>query len=197
MTREEIEFFDRISETWDEEEVLSTPSKIKEILDVIHVEEAMTILDLGTGTGVLLPYLAEIVGVDGRIMAVDISEGMLSKARKKYGQISQVEFLLLDFEQERISGEFDLILLYCVYPHLHFPKETLNRLLRENLSNRGRIVIAFPTDENFINNIHKEKKAESDMLPSAHDLAMRLREWGMKARVVSSSTDRYIVEITR
>lgn len=197
MTKEEIEFFDRISDTWDEEEVHSTPPKIKDILKEIHVGEAMRILDLGTGTGVLIPYLAEIVGADGRIMAVDISEGMLSKAKKKYGNIKQVEFLLLDFEQERIAGEFDLILLYCVYPHLHSPRSTLKRFLQENLSGRGRIVIAFPTDEKFINAIHKEKKAESDILPSAHDLAMRFQEWGMKASVVGSSPERYIVEITR
>lgn len=197
MTKDEIAFFDRISETWDADEVLSTPRKVQEILSEIGIGRGWSVLDLGTGTGVLIPFLAGAVGQEGSVVAVDISSGMLAKAERKYGHLANVSLLKRDFEAEPLEGSFDLILLYCVYPHLHQPEDTLKRLVRDNLKREGRIIVAFPTDENFINSIHKERKAESDMLPSAPRLATLFGEWGLDAGVVSYGPEEYIVEIRK
>lgn len=196
MTTEEILFFDRLSETWDDNEVLSTPDKILEILSELDIRKGMEILDLGTGTGVLVPYLSSMVGDNGKVTALDISEGMLGQARKKYGNVANVTFILQDFEKEDVSGKYDLVLLYCVFPHLHFPEQTLKRLALTNLKEKGRIIIAFPTDENFINNIHKERKAESELLPSAPRLSSQLRRGGFESSVIRYDEKHYLVEIS-
>lgn len=196
MTTEEILFFDRLSETWDDNEVLSTPDKILEILSELDIRKGMEILDLGTGTGVLVPYLSSMVGDNGKVTALDISEGMLGQARKKYGNVANVTFILQDFEKEEVSGKYDLVLLYCVFPHLHFPEQTLKRLALTNLKEKGRIIIAFPTDENFINNIHKERKAESVLLPSAPRLSSQLRKVGFESSVIRYDERHYLVEIS-
>jgi ubiquinone/menaquinone biosynthesis C-methylase UbiE len=39
------------------------------------------VLEIGCGTGRNLPYLREAVGPEGRIYGVDLSAGMLAKAR--------------------------------------------------------------------------------------------------------------------
>lgn len=196
MTTEEILFFDRLSEIWDDNEVLSTPDKILEILSELDIRKGMEILDLGTGTGVLVPYLSSMVGDNGKVTALDISEGMLGQARKKYGNVANVTFILQDFEKEEVSGKYDLVLLYCVFPHLHFPEQTLKRLALTNLKEKGRIIIAFPTDENFINNIHKERKAESELLPSAPRLSSQLRKWGFESSVIRYDERHYLVEMS-
>lgn len=195
MTTEEILFFDRLSSTWDDDEVLSLPEKINEILSATGVSEGMSVLDLGTGTGVLVPYLSAMVGQTGEVVALDISEGMLRRAISKYGDLKNVSFIKKDFENEDVAGRYDLILLYCVYPHLHFPETTLKRLVSSNLNEGGRIIIAFPSDEKFINNIHKERKAESDILPSAPLMSSRFNEWGMNSSVIKYDPGHYIVEI--
>ena len=182
MTESEIEFFDRIAPDWDANEVRSTPERIRHILSRLPISRGMKILDLGTGTGVLVPYL---------------SEGMLNQAIEKFGQIPNVEFLRLDFEEEQIPGKYDLVMLYSVYPHLHFPDQTMEWLFRMNLTKDGRIIIAFPSDEHFINHIHGEKKAESDMLPDAHTLAHRISAWGYRAEVLSATPDAYIVSVSK
>lgn len=197
MTVEEIEFFDKLSATWDDDEILSTPERISDILSWLDIKRNDKILDLGTGTGILLPYLVERVGLNGEIVAVDISYGMLSRAIEKYSKFDNVRFVRKDFEEERMEGKFDLILLYSVYPHLHHPERTLRTLLHDNLNTGGRIIVAFPTDEVFINNIHRERKAESDLLPSADDLAERFRSWGLCAKPIACTSSRYIVEICK
>ncbi|MDE5794206.1 MAG: methyltransferase domain-containing protein [Muribaculaceae bacterium] len=195
MNQSEIDFFDALAPSWDENEIRSTPERVKNILNKLSISKGMDVLDLGTGTGVLLPYLSDIVGPEGHVTAIDLSEGMLSIARKKYGHLENVEFLKLDFEEEQIPGKYDIAMLYSVYPHLHAPADTLEWLFKMNMKPNGRIVIAFPSDEVFINNIHHERKAEHDHLPTAHTLAEMIRNWGFRAEVLAATPDEYIVEI--
>lgn len=195
MNQAEIDFFDSIAPTWDANEIRSTPERVRSILSKINIRKGMDILDLGTGTGVLVPYLSEMTGENGHITAIDLSEGMLNLARKKYGSLRNVEFLNLDFEEEQIPGKYDIAILYCVYPHLHAPAETLEWLFKMNMKKDGRIVIAFPSDEKFINDIHHERKAEHDHLPPANTLAEMINHWGLKADVIAATSDEYIIII--
>lgn len=192
------EFFDKIAGTWDENEVLSTPIKINQVLDFFDLHENQDILDLGTGTGVLLPFITQRIGENGKILAVDFSEGMLSQAKRKYSNLTPTpSFMNLDFENDLIPGQFDRIILYCVYPHLHSPVETLKWLEKVNLKEEGLISIAFPTGPDFINNIHKERHSDSDILPSAEILTQYLVSNGLDAYVASDSEECYVVNIRK
>lgn len=190
-------FFDALAPIWDENEKLSTPEKIDEILDLIGINKGDAVLDLGTGTGVLLPYIATKIGNTGKITAVDFSDGMLERAKKKFSELTpKPEFLNLDFENETIPGEYQHILLYCVYPHLHTPVETIKWLQKVNLRPGGDIIIAFPCSNEFINNIHKERHSESGDLLSPSQLKEQLENNGIKAQVISDTQESYIVKIT-
>lgn len=195
MNQSEIDFFDTLAPSWDENEIRSTPERVKDILGKLPIAEGMDIIDLGTGTGVLVPYLSETVGQSGHVTAIDLSDGMLSIAQKKFGHLPNVEFLKLDFEEEQIPGKYDIAFLYSVYPHLHAPADTIEWLFKMNMKPEGMIVIAFPSDENFINNIHHDKKAEHDHLPPAHVLAEIIKNWGYKTEVVAENPDEYIVTV--
>lgn len=106
-------------------------------------------------------------------------------------------FLNLDFETETVPGTFDRIILYCVYPHLHEPIDTLKWLRTVNLSKNGIITIAFPSGPDFINSIHRQKHSESDILPPAHKLAEELRLHGLDAMVAHADDGSYIINISK
>ena len=197
MEKEEIEFFDRLAPEWDANEVRSTPDRVKKILGKLGIEKGMKVLDLGTGTGVLVPYLSEMVGPEGEVKAIDLSEGMLKIARQKYGKLPNVEFLKLDFEEEQIPGIYDIVMMYCVYPHLHTPFETIEWIFKMNMADNGRIVIAFPSDEKFINNIHHERGSDSDHLLPAPKLAEKICSRGMNAEVLAYNDEEYIIQLSR
>ena len=193
MKQAEIDFFDRMAPDWDSHEVNSTPARVREILSLLPWRRGMSVLDLGTGTGVLVPYLAE---KGCRVLGIDASDGMLGRAEEKFGRLPGVEFVRSDFEESPVEGRFDRVMLYSVYPHLHHPEQTLQRLLRDNVAEGGDIVIAFPSDEHFVNGIHRRRKAESDLLPTADALARRISGWGMHAEVVAATSRAYVVRIS-
>lgn len=195
MDQTEIDFFDRLAPQWDANEVRSTPERVRSILGKLGISKGMSVLDLGTGTGVLLPYLSEMVGNEGRVVGVDLSEGMLSRAEKKFGKLPNVDLKKIDFEEEPLPGEYDVVMFYSVYPHLHSPEQTLKWLFKMNVKPGGRAVIAFPSDEKFINEIHHERGSDSGHLPPAHVLAGLIGSWGFKTTVVASTPDEYIITV--
>ena len=196
MNIDEIDFFNRIAPHWDNDEILSTPEKVNSILNKLPLKEGDDVLDLGTGTGVLIPFLRERIGKTGTITAVDGSMGMLELAIKKYGDFENVNFIFADFESTIFTSKYNIIMLYSVYPHLHYPEATLKDLIN-NLKPDGCIIIAFPTDEKFINDIHRNRKAESDLLPPASELCECFQSWNLSSEVISATNDEYIIKIMK
>ena len=70
-------------------------------IDELHLSSGDTVIDLGTGTGWNLPYLAEQVGQEGRVIGVDLSEGMLARARRRVdaAALSNVELIRADLRE--------------------------------------------------------------------------------------------------
>lgn len=102
------------------------------------------VLDVGTGTGVVANHAASIVGPEGRVVGVDLSEEMLCAARSEAGKLGlgNVEFRKMDAEHLDVpDGSFDHVYSLCAI--LHFPDASralaeMNRILRPG----GRLVVS-------------------------------------------------------
>ncbi len=55
-----------------------------------------TVVEMGCGTGVYLPYLREDVGVDGRVLGIDITGPLLERARTRAAEYENVDVVLGD-----------------------------------------------------------------------------------------------------
>jgi phosphatidylethanolamine/phosphatidyl-N-methylethanolamine N-methyltransferase len=98
------------------------------------------ILEVGIGTGMSLPYYART----SRICGVDISEPMLSKARKRVAELglTNVEGLwVMDAESMSFPDEsFDVVVAQHVVTTVENPEATLDELARV-LKSGGEIVL--------------------------------------------------------
>jgi len=66
------------------------------------------VIDLACGTGKLSAALAARVGPFGRVLGVDLSPGMIERARREYPDLVQLEFLVGDALDVPVGdGEFD------------------------------------------------------------------------------------------
>lgn len=192
------EFFNGMAPNWDAfAEVL--PDKIRHIIGLSMLRRGDSVLDVGTGTGVLLPYLEEAVGGDGRICAADIADGMLAIAKEKHRQYDNIDYLHLDVENDQVPGQYDCVTVYGMYPHLERPFETLEWLYKVNLKPGGHIVIAFAEAKERINGIHhhNDGSVHSMKLEAGEAHAAKLTAYGLPVDYVEDDDDYYIIRIAR
>jgi ubiquinone/menaquinone biosynthesis C-methylase UbiE len=88
-------------------------SVAKKLISHAKLQKGQKVLDVATGTGIVALNAAEIVGVSGKVIGVDISSGMLSYAKDKLAisGLQNVDFIEADAEKLNFSDDsFDVIL---------------------------------------------------------------------------------------
>jgi len=160
----QVDFFNSIAEKWDST-IKVDEKRINKLLSQISITNGDSILDVGTGTGVLIPFY-NAINKDGKVTGIDISQGMLNIAKRKFTQLNNVKFKILDVENEFIEEKFDKIVLYSMFPHLNNKVETIKKLVNNNLKENGKLLIAHSDSREFLNNLHinTDERVSEDVL---------------------------------
>ena len=77
----------------------------REAVELLRLRRGQTVLDVPTGTGASLPLLRERVGPYGRLVGVDYSPGMLSKARSKMTDAGWRNVDLVEADARTLNAE--------------------------------------------------------------------------------------------
>lgn len=188
---EDIEFFNSVAERWDE--ICHHPQdKINYIMDKIQLKNGYKILDIGSGTGVAIPFLQKRIGKEGSIVALDIAEKMIELSKKK-NIYANVDFVVEDFYKYNPSEHFDCILAYSCYPHFKDKEAFFNKAF-SILKTGGKIVIAHVESREKINSRHKEieTRLTSDKLPEVNITAEILRKANFNIAYTEDNSEYYI-----
>lgn len=111
------EYFNQKAGEWDSLLSEETIQCLSTIIKELAIKPGSHILDVGTGTGVLLPFLVEAAGKDGRVVALDIAEEMLARAKAK--NIENVEYVLGDITCTPFEhNTLDEIICNSCFPHV-------------------------------------------------------------------------------
>ncbi len=114
-----------------------------ELVKAIGVRPGMTVADIGTGTGYMLPYLSEAVGAAGRVYAEDIFDDFLARARQHAEEkgLKNIEFIKgNEHSPELPAGKFDVVMALDSYHHYNYPQDMLAGF-RRALKPGGRLAI--------------------------------------------------------
>jgi len=172
--------------------------RIEKVLSVLQLKQGDTVLDIGTGTGVMIPFIREQVGHYAPIVAVDSSEKMLREASLRFPNAG-VSFVRADVERDRLGGRFNAILLYSVFPHFRYPVDTIARLVTDNLYCGGRLLIAHSQSREQLNEMHKrisDKVFARNLLPVAEQVA-QFTEIGLSVASFDETDEYYYILLQR
>lgn len=105
--------------------------KPAELAAALGIKPGMTVVDLGTGVGYMLPYLSPLVGNGGIVVAEDIHKDFLDQARAlvEKDKLANVRFVLGTEQDPNLPARSaDLILVLDAYHHFDYPERMLAKL---------------------------------------------------------------------
>ncbi len=123
-----------------EREKWQMPAKVVETL---QLKRGQTVADLGAGTGYFVPHLAEAVGKNGTVYAVEVEPNLIAHLleRAEKEGLTQVVPVLTSKDAPRLPhGRLDLVLIVDTFHHLDYRPDYLAKLAKV-LTPRGRIVV--------------------------------------------------------
>jgi ubiquinone/menaquinone biosynthesis C-methylase UbiE len=174
-------YFSKAADSWDKR--FHTPklsSFLGKLVLQFGLEQGQNILDVGTGTGVLIPYLIRAVGLEGSVTAVDYSEKMIQVCKKKHLHLKNVSIKLGNIEETAFPTEsFDTVICFGVFPHLENKKKALrniNRILKPD----GKLIIAHALSSEELKTHHNNSSSTvmHDMLPEETKMKKLLEKTG-------------------
>jgi ubiquinone/menaquinone biosynthesis C-methylase UbiE len=189
-------FLNQHAPNWDEFRTERDKGRLTELVRRIIPRSA--ILDTGTGTGVLLPYLLKALGSQGRVIALDYAELMLSRARSKDGFGERVDFIQATVADIPLRSEiFDLIVCYSSFPHFEKKIRALKEM-RRVLKSGGRLVICHTSGRSEINRIHRNEPCLTrHILPAPEELYGLLRQAGYREIRINERDNDYFAQAFR
>ncbi len=178
------DFFDQRAEVWDSKQNDQTFATIKLILDRAEVQSTDTLLDVGCGTGVLIPFFQK-KGVR-QIFAVDFSREMVRLCKEKFPTCRVIE---ADYEKPLFKPEtFSKIFVFNCFPHFRHPYDIFERSF-SYLKTGGLFVIAHSMSREDINIHHKlaGQVVENDILMPDLRFQDYFKRAGFKDVIVENS----------
>jgi ubiquinone/menaquinone biosynthesis C-methylase UbiE len=124
-----------------------------ELLKELGIASGMTIADVGTGVGFMLPYMSQVVGPKGKIFAEDIFPDFLAKAKAHAAKLklANVEFVAGNERDAKLpANTFDRVLILDAFHHFDYPKEMLAGISKA-LKSGGQLAIVEYHKERFAN----------------------------------------------
>ena len=141
-------YFNTKAAIWDEEIAEKDPAKLAKMAARLNIEKGARVLDVGTGTGIFIPYLQKLIGESGLLAAIDIAENMLEKSLAKNHQ-GNIVYLQADIMYAPLAhGQFDVVVCYSSFPHFQNKIKALSEIAQV-LKNGGGLYLCHTSSKKY------------------------------------------------
>ena len=187
------DYFNQKASHWDETIAEKDPAKLRRMAERLGIKPGSRVLDVGTGTGIFLPYILDKSGQDGHIIALDCAEEMLRKARAK-GHNGHIDCLHADITNIPLRDNiFDAVVCYSTFPHFQDKPRSLAEINRV-IKSGGKLAICHTSSRRRINETHRQLPGlENDTIPGEHQMRAMLSATGFTEIKIADTSTSYLV----
>ena len=193
-------FFNELACDWDAKFANTvTDDFLRAIVSKLQLASGQKVLDVGTGTGILVPTLSKAVGFSGLVVAVDFAEKMIQECSRKHANLSNVRIELGNVEElDYQSGFFDAVTCFGIFPHIVNKEKALARINRV-LKVSGKLMIAHALGSQELNEMHHKEASviAHDRLPSRTEMMKVLRGNGFSVKYFEDEPRIYLCIATK
>jgi len=190
-------YFNEKAVGWDETVAERDMTKLERMAKSLDIQSGSVLLDVGTGTGVFVPYLLREIGKYGRLVTLDFAEEMLQIARAK-SFAGNVEYLHADVHHIPLGDEvFDTVVCYSSFPHFQDKPGSLGEINRV-LKRGGKLFICHTSSRTIINGIHHQIPAvQNDLIPNKDEMRTILLAAGFTDIAIYDNGDSYLASASK
>jgi SAM-dependent methyltransferase len=167
------------------------PERLERIVDSAGIDSSDSVLDIGTGTGILIPLIRRCS--PAHIYANDLSEAMLEFVRTHYPSVITAEGDVADLALADAS--IGVAFINACYPNIidkHKTFTNLRRILRPG----GCLIISHPLGRCFVEVLKKNVPFPLDDFPAEHVEATELfGPYGFRVSLFLDEQELYILRL--
>jgi ubiquinone/menaquinone biosynthesis C-methylase UbiE len=181
QTVSRLAFFNKVADTWDKRFQTQELTKfLEQLVPAFGLAPKQKVLDVGAGTGILIPFLLQAVGPAGQIEAIDYAEKMATICRSKYAHIPNVRVTIQEAEKlDFPSQTFDAVICFGSFPHIENKEEALRQMNRVLKPGRKLIIAHALSSEEIETHHHKSAAPVAhDVLPDRTAMKQMLKQAG-------------------
>lgn len=169
------------------------------LVSKLKLAAGQRVLDVGTGTGILIPTLSKAVGNSGIVVAVDFAEKMVEASKRKYSDLPNVKIELENAEVlDYPASDFDAVTCFGMFPHIQNKEKALARINRV-LKPKGKLLIAHALGSKELKELHSKEAPPiaDDTLPSKARMSKLLKNNGFLIEFFEDQPRAYVCIATK
>jgi ubiquinone/menaquinone biosynthesis C-methylase UbiE len=192
INRLQRQLFDELYHLFDPPLPEGVPERLERIVAAAKVDKGDNVLDVGAGTGVLVPLIQKYG--PARLFACDLSEAMMRQLKTHY---PYVEAIVSDIRELALPDLIlDVVFINACYPNIVDKVGAFANLGRMTRP-AGRVVISHPLGKAFINSLKEKVPFPLDDFPEKSEAEALFEPFGFSVKEFVDESELFILVVTK